>query len=65
MDVPIIGDLTYPYRAEEGECMYTEGYGQAMVKNYINVLPHDPEQLMTAVKMGPVAAAISSQSPSF
>ena len=60
-----MGDFIYPYTSEQGECLYSEEHGQAMVKNYINVLPHDPQQLMLAVKMGPVAASISAQSPTF
>ena len=65
MEVPLMSDEDYPLMPYEHECLYHEGYGQVKVKNYVNVLPNDPKQLMTAVKMGPVAAAISSRSPSF
>lgn len=33
--------------------------------NFINILPHDQHQLKMAVKLGPVAASISTANPVF
>ena len=60
-----MSDVDYPYFGSEQHCLFEEGRGNSQISNYINVLPNDPEQLMTAVKMGPVAASISAGSKSF
>ena len=43
MEVPVMLDHNYPYMAEDHECTYIDGMGVTKVKNYINVLPNDPE----------------------
>ena len=55
----------YPYTGKPQDCKYDEKKGKVQVTNFINVLPHDPVQLKLAVKLGPVAASISSGSKVF
>lgn len=55
----------YPYVGKNQKCAYDEKKGAVKVTNFINVLPHDPNQLKVAVKLGPVAASISSSSLAF
>lgn len=55
----------YPYTGKPQKCAYDEKKGKVSVTNFINVLPHDEHQLKLAVKLGPVAASISSSSQVF
>ena len=55
----------YPYTGKPQACTADKTKGKVSVTNFINVLPHDPLQLKMAVKLGPVAASISTSSKVF
>ena len=55
----------YPYTGKPQACTADKAKGKVSVTNFINVLPHDPLQLKMAVKLGPVAASISTSSKVF
>ena len=49
----------------DGVCQYIEEAGYTSVKRFINVLPHNVEQLRIAVSMAPVVAAVQASHPLF
>lgn len=55
----------YPYTGKPQACQADGKKGTAQVTNFINVLPHDPDQLKMAVKLGPVAASVTTSSQVF
>ena len=55
----------YPYVGKPQSCKYDEKKGAVKVTNFINILPHDVNQLKVAVKLGPVAASISTSAKEF
>lgn len=62
---PLMTEKDYPYTGKPQACAYDEKKGKVSVTNFINILPHDPDQLKMAVKLGPVAASISTSSKVF
>lgn len=62
---PLMTEKDYPYVGKPQPCKYDETKGVVQATNFINVLPHDAEQLKMAVKLGPVAAAISTTAKEF
>ena len=62
---PIMSATDYPYTGRSESCKFDKAKGKVQVTNFINILPHDSLQLKMAVKLGPVAASISSASPVF
>ena len=65
IDHPVMLAKDYPWVGEKQECNYNHDMGRVLVNNFINIVPEDPVQLKIAVKMGPVAASISSSSKWF
>ena len=55
----------YPYTGKSESCKHDKDKGKVHVSNFINILPHDAMQLKMAVKLGPVAASLSTASPVF
>lgn len=55
-----MSEKDYPYTGKPQACAYDKTKGIARATNFINVLPHDADQLKVAVKLGPVAASITT-----
>lgn len=62
---PIMSEKDYPYTGKSESCKFDQAKGKVHVSNFINILPHDAMQLKMAVKLGPVAASLSTASPVF
>ena len=58
-------ETNYPYTGKPQACAYDEKKASVKVTNFINILPHNSDQLKMAVKLGPVAASISTSSKVF
>ena len=58
-------EANYPYTGKPQACAYDEKKASVKVTNFINILPHCADQLKMAVKLGPVAASISTGSKVF
>ena len=65
LETPLMTEKDYPYTGKPQKCAYDKTKGKARVTNFINVLPHDADQLKVAVKLGPVAASITTSSKLF
>ena len=62
----IMLEKDYPQvNISDGVCQYVEEAGYTSVKRFINVLPHNVEQLRIAVSMAPVVAAVQASHPLF
>lgn len=61
----IMSAKDYPYTGKPQACTADPKKGKVKVTNFINILPHDPDQLKMAVKLGPVAASITTSSQVF
>lgn len=55
----------YPYVGKPQPCTADAEKGKVTVTNFVNVLPHDADQLKVAVKLGPVAASITTSNKVF
>ena len=62
---PIMTEKDYPYTGKPQACAFKADKAKVKVSNFINILPHDAEQLRMAVKLGPVAAGITTTSKEF
>lgn len=62
---PIETAADYPYVGLPQACKADKKKGKVSAANFINVLPQDPDQLKVAVKLGPVAASITTSSKVF
>lgn len=62
---PLMTAKDYPYVGKPQACKFDETKAKVKVTNFINIVPHDPEQLKVAVKLGPVAASISTSNKVF
>ena len=65
IDHAIMLEKDYPYFGKPQLCKEDAKKGKVKVTNFINVLPHDADQLKIAVKLGPVAASLSTSSKLF
>ena len=65
MENPVMTEKDYPFKGEPQPCKYDKTKGQVKVSNFINILPHDADQLKVAVKLGPVAASITTTAKPF
>ena len=36
-------ELTYPYKAQDGECQYDKTQGKVSLSSFVDVAPNDPE----------------------
>ena len=61
----IMSETDYPYTGKSESCKFDKAKGKVQVTNFINILPQDSHQLKMAVKLGPVAASISTANPVF
>lgn len=60
-----MSEKDYPYTGKPQQCKADKTKGKVQVTNFINILPQDSHQLKMAVKLGPVAASISTGNPIF
>jgi len=65
IDHKLLSEKDYPYTGKPQACTADSKKGKVQVTNFINILPHDPDQLKMAVKLGPVAASITTNSQVF
>ena len=61
----IMTEEDYPYTGVQQDCAYDEAKGVSQASSFINILPHDVNQLKMAVKLGPVATSISTNNKVF
>lgn len=65
IDNKIMLEKDYPYVGKPQPCTADAEKGKVTVTNFVNVLPHDADQLKVAVKLGPVAASITTSNKVF
>jgi len=58
-------ESTYPYKAQDGNCVYKSSNSGATLASYVNVNSGDEGDLQTKVQTGPTSVAIDASNPSF
>lgn len=55
-------ESSYPYKAQDGQCHYSQSMNAFKISGHVDVPPQDAQQLKAAVAQGPVSIAIEADS---